>query len=69
MNVYKIICTRAYGGGLAVVAANSLEEALGVFVRDTNSYLDKEEVVCKPLENVESTVSIPSILTEDFYYG
>lgn len=68
MKVYQIIYTEDYGGGLAVVTANSPEEALDVFVRDSNSYLDRSEVECKLLEGVVPTVKFASLLAEDFYY-
>lgn len=67
MNVYKITYTGGYGGGLAIVAANSEEEAIDVFDEDNSYYLDKREVTCDITENIYTDVKEPCILEEEFY--
>ena len=68
MHVYQITYTGDWGGGLAVVAASSTEEALNILVEDSSYYLDKNDLECKPLQDVAATVKFASLLAEDFYY-
>lgn len=67
MHVYQITYTGDWGGGLAVVAASSTEEALNILVEDSSYYLDKNDLECKPLQGVKATVNYPELLTESFY--
>lgn len=69
MNVYQITYIGDWGGGMAVVAASSTEEALNILVDDSSYYLDKKnDLECKPLQGVKATVKFASLLAEDFYY-
>lgn len=71
MNVYKIRDSETpYAGGMALVAAHSLDEALEVFSNNSiNVYSDDTSSFTVILLNsVKCITDKPHIITEEFYY-
>jgi len=67
MKIYQLTYSGGFGGGLALVAANSQEEALNVFANDGSYYLDKREVESETVDNIFTTEEKPCVLVENFY--
>lgn len=67
MDVYVFTCNKRYGGGLAVVAANSIYEAYGALCDNkfNANYYDIEH--SKLLDNVSADVNEPKVLAENSY--
>ena len=73
MKIFEFIYKGEYGGGLAIVAANSPEEAYSVLESDENygelitEYTDLSH--CNELTTISPTgeVTEPQIITSNFY--
>ena len=71
MKVFIFVCSKAYGGGLAIVAATNKHEALGILQEEYGNddyvyeYTDLEH--CHESETLTTNVTEPKVLESDFY--
>lgn len=68
MKVFVFKCNVGYGGGLAIVAADSVYEAYGVLCDDNKFYIECYDIEhSEELDNVSADVNEPKILAENSY--
>lgn len=68
MKVFAFKCNVSYGGGLAIVAANSVYEAYGVLCDNNTFYIEYYNIEnSEELDNVSADVNEPKVLVEDHY--
>lgn len=68
MKVFVFKCNVSYGGGLAIVAANSVYEAYGALCNDSKFYAEFYDIEhSEELDNVSADVNEPKILAENSY--
>lgn len=68
MNVYIFTCNNRYGGGLAVVAANSVYEAYGALCDDNKFNAESYDIEhSELLDNVSADINEPKVLAENNY--
>lgn len=71
MNVYKIRDHETvYAGGMALIAAHTLEEAMEVFSNNSINFysLDTTIFIANLLNSVHCITDKPHIITEEWYY-
>ena len=68
MDVYAFTCNVGYGGGLAIVAANSVYEAYGALCDNNTFYAEFYDIEhSELLDNVSADVNEPKVLIENRY--
>ena len=68
MKVFKFTTNCRYGGGCAVVAANSEYEAFGALCYLNDMYAQYTDVKhCKLVEHLSTDVTIPTVIIANFY--
>ena len=71
MKVFIFVCNKQYGGGMAVVAANDIEEAFDILRQEYGGddfvyeYTDMNH--CHQSENLTTNVIKPQVLESDFH--
>lgn len=70
MDVYKFTCTESYGGGEAIVAARSKEEAYGTLCEQvSDDYMAHNFSLreCEKLELLQADVLEPKLISIEYY--
>ena len=69
MNVYQIIPTESYCGGIALVAANNKQEAINIFLYEefrTYEY-DNCNCMCTIMKDLDYSGDEPTVIVDAIY--
>ena len=70
MKIFIFTCKVQYGGGCAIVAANSLIEAFGILSSNDEfilDYTDLEHGYEEPLLKADESITEPKVIIKRFY--
>lgn len=70
MDVYKFTCTEPYGGGEAIVAARSAQEAYGTLCEQVKYEYDASNFSlrnCEKLDVLQADVQEPTLISIEYY--
>ena len=70
MDVYKFTCTESYGGGEAIVAARSAQEAYGTLCEQVEYEYDASNFSlrdCEKLDVLQADVQEPTHISIEYY--